>query len=176
MKINAVEMTKEIMMDLENRGMIIRLAPDSHRPVVKDNESMGTVIYASDPVFGGHKLISVVIGHDKLGSFGIHLDNEEFLLIGSNEDKPLYLLVSYLTSEELIRKIDNNSVVAEDFICLRCVFNDPEVSFFTMLKGVPHGEASVIGSGRPPKFYVTEPTDLSIENIDLSSLSISIVE
>jgi len=176
MIITAVEMTKEIMIDLEEKGLIIRLAPDSHRPEVKENESMGIAIYTSDPDFGGHKLISIAIGNDYLGNFGIHKDNEEFLLIGSNEDKPLYLLISYLSAEDLIKKVEEGSVDSEDFICLKCRFNDPEVSFFTMLKDVPHGEASVIGPRRPPKFYVTEPTDLTVEKIDLSKYDITITE
>ena len=174
MKIKAVRMTKDIMQDLESRGLIIRLAPDSHRPDLAENESMGTTIYSSDPAFGGHKLIAVSIGSDRMGNFGIHHDNEEFLLIGSNDDKPLYLLISYLSLAELTKRIDNGTVTEDDFICLQCVFNDPEVSFFTMLKGVPHGEASVSGPGTAPKFYVTEPTDLAIEGIDLSSLEITI--
>ena len=174
MKLKSVEMTKSIMEDLEARGLIIRLAPDSHRPDTKENASKGITIYASDPAFGGHKLISVVKGNDNLDGFGIHLDNEEFLLIGSNEDKPLYLLISYLNAKELSEKIENKTVHQDDFICLRCKFNDPEVSFFTMLKGVPHGEASVNGPGTPPKFYVTEPTELTIIPINLSELNVTI--
>ena len=176
MEIKAVKMTKAIMEDLENKGLIIRLAPDSHRPTLAENESHGTTLYSSNPDFGGHKLISVIIGNDRMGNFGTHPDNEEFLLIGSNDDKPLYLLVSYLSSEELTGKIADNSITADDFICLRCVFNDPDVSFFSMLKGVPHGEASVKGAGTPPKFYVTEPTDLYIDAVDLSSCNIKIIE
>ena len=167
-------MTREIMLDLESRGMIIRLAPDSHRPEIGLNESMGITVYTSDPSYGGHKLISVAIGNDRLGNFGIHHDNEEFLLIGSDDDKPLFLLISYLSVDELRDKIVSGSVTEDDFICLRCKFNDPEVSYFTMLSGVVHGEASVLGEGRAPKFYVTEPTDLTTEVIDLSSLNITI--
>ena len=174
MILNAVEMTKEIMIDLDRRGLIIRLAPDCHRPEVKENESTGITIYSSNPVFGGHKLISIAIGNDYLGNFGIHKDNEEFLLIGSNEDKPLYLVISYLNVEDLTKKVEEDSVSPDDFICLKCRFNDPEVSYFTMLKNVPHGEASVLGPGRPSKFYVTEPTDLTLEKIDLSKYNITI--
>ena len=176
MILKAVKMTKEIMVNLEEKGLIIRLAPDSHRPDVQENESAGSTIYASDPAFGGHKLISVAKGNDSLEGFGIHLDNEEFLLIGSNDDKPLYLLISHLSAEELTKKIEDNTITPEDILCLRCVFNDPEVSFFTMLKGVPHGESSVIGKGTPPKFYVTEPTGLTIIPIDLSKCNVSIEE
>lgn len=176
MDIKAVKMTKEIMEDLEKRGLIIRLAPESHRPQLSENESSGSTLYASDPAYGGHKLISVIIGNSRMGNFGIHPDNEEFLLIGSNDDKPLFLLISYLTAEALEKKIAGGSAAPSDFICLKCVFNDPEVSFFTMLKGVPHGEASVDGKGTPPKFYVTEPTGLSTDIIDLSSCGIVITE
>ena len=32
-----------------------------------------------------------------------------------------------------------NRLTAEDLVCLDCKYNDPEVSFFTMLRTSPHG-------------------------------------
>jgi len=175
MIIKAVDMTKAVMEDLEAKNFIIRLAPDSHREPVEEGDSKGQTIYSSDIAYGGHKLISVIINRDEFSAFGIHKDNEEFLLIGSNEDKTLHLLISYLGETELREKIEDGSVSSDDFICLNCRFNDPEVSFFTMLKGVPHGEKSVRGKGTPSKFYVTEPTDLASVPIDISGLNITVI-
>ncbi len=42
-------------------------------------------------------------------------------------------------------------------------YNDPEVSFFTMLREVPHGEATAEVPGRPATFYVTEPRDMGTD-------------
>jgi hypothetical protein len=57
----------------------------------------------------------------------------------------------------------------EDFLTLRLKFNDPKVSFFTMLKDVPHGEAVGVSDARPPSFYVTRSDGFDVEFIDLDS-------
>jgi len=172
MHIKSVDMTEEIMDKLEQLNLIIRLTPKAHRFSVKEGAVEDRVIYNSDSKYGPHKLISVVIDRRSFSSFGAHADNEEFLLIGSNDDKPLYLLISYLKMDELKEKIESDTVTSDDFVCLRCKFNDPELSFFTMLKGVPHGEATCTGAEISPKFYVTEPADMGITLLDLSKCDI----
>ena len=172
MRIKPIEMTKEIMERLEQINLIIRLTPDAHRFDLREGEAEGRKIYSSDIKNGSHKLISVVINSPDFFGFGTHSDNEEFLLLGSNDDKPLYLLISLLKADELEEKIGNGTLTQDDFVCLKCRFNDPELSFFTMLKGVPHGEATCSGDGAPPKFYVTEPDGLKIDPIDISGCDI----
>jgi hypothetical protein len=167
-KINlkAVEMTEEVMQRLEDMGKIIRLCPSRHLQSIPRGESLGKVIYESDALYGPHKLISVTINRSAFLNFGVHPDNEEFLFIGDPESKPLYLNISLYSKEELDKKIAEDKLTADDFICLRVKYNDPYVSFFTMLAGVPHGEAAADADGMPGSFYVAEPRDLSTDFTD----------
>lgn len=105
----------------------------------------------------------MTVNRTAFASFGAHADNEEFLLIGDPHTKPMYLAIALCTAEELNQRIAHGTVSAADFVCLHIRYNDPEVSFFTMLKGVPHGEAIVDAPGAPPTFYVTEPANMGIE-------------
>jgi hypothetical protein len=155
-----VEMTPENMQKLEDKGLIVRLYPGHHILNPARNESQDATIYASDPRFGPHKLIAVTINAFEPRYFGSHEDNEEFLLIGDPTTKPLYLIVATCKQSELDSKIQSHKLLADDFIALRVKYNDPEVSFFTMLTHVPHGEVTVDQKGQLPSFYVTEPRDL----------------
>ncbi len=157
-----------IMEELEKRGLIERLAPsrEKHRVNVGMNEGRGEKIYASSASSGGHMLAAVAIDNETFSSFATHQENEEFLLLGGTDERPMYLLVCLLSRDALLEKIRQNTLSGDDFVLLDCVFNDPEVSFFVMKKGVPHGE-SAYGTGRPATFYVTECEGLRLDKIDL---------
>ncbi len=156
-----IEMTETVMQSLENMGKIIRLYPNRHLHSVKKGENLGKAVYESNALYGPHKLLSVTIDRPYFLNFGTHPDNEEFLLIGDPGAKPMYLNISLCNNEELDKKIADHQLTADDFICLHIKYNDPNVSFFTMLAGIPHGEAVADVDGQPASFYVTEPRDLS---------------
>lgn len=174
LKLKPVSADEKIMRELEERGLIMRLTPGGHAFEVRNGEAEGRDIYVSEEKYGAHKLISAVIDSPSFSAFGAHADNEEFILLGGVNERPLYLLISYLTADGLKRKTADNTVAASDFICLDCKFNDPYLSFFTMLKNVPHGEASAPGNGKPPSFYVTEPSKLGIDLIKLPRIIIEL--
>jgi hypothetical protein len=155
-----VEMTKGVMQDLEERGLIIRLCPDHHALPAPLGEAFAESVYESDVSHGPHKLITVTVNRCTFAAFGTHPDNEEFLLIGNPDTKPLYLLIALHRKQELERRIAEHRLTTDDFVCLRVKYNDAQVSFFTMLADVPHGEAVADVDGRPASFYVTEPRDL----------------
>ena len=161
-----VDMTPGVMQDLEDRGLIIRLAPNRHELSVEPGTARSESVYESSQAYGAHKLITVTVDRTSFSAFGTHPDNEEFLLIGDPATKPLYLAVSLCRRELLDRKIAAGEVSSSDFVCLRVKYNDPEVSFFTMLADVPHGEAAADVGGRPPSFYVTEPCSMGISFTD----------
>lgn len=164
------KMCVEIMEELERRGLIERLAPsrEKHRVPVAKNEGRGEIIYVSGAESGGHTLVACAIDNDTFSSFATHQENEEFLLLGGVNERPMYLLVCLLGREELLGKMNNGTLTGEDFVLLDCVFNDPEVSFFIMKEGVPHGE-SAYGVGRPATFYVTECEGIRLDKINLYS-------
>jgi hypothetical protein len=169
------EMTPELMMDLESRGLIIRLCPGNHSSDPGWNESKSNDIYISEAACGPHKLIVATINTLVADPyFGTHIGNEEFLMIGDPATKPLYLIVSLSKRGELIAKINSHSLSADDFVALHIKYNDPEVSFFTMLADVPHGEVTVESPGEPPSFYVTEGRDLIIDRIDFGDYQVNI--
>lgn len=170
------EMTGEVMADLEKRGLIIRLCPGNHRLDVARGEGKGGYLYTSDKQYGAHSLVNVAIDNVTFNSFGIHPDNEEFLLLGGKNEKQLYLLIALCDNEEFTRKINEKSIETKDFICLKVTYNDPEVSFFTMLKNIPHGEAVRDEEGYPATFYVTEPREMPLIKSDLKNYVFRICE
>jgi hypothetical protein len=164
--LRSVEMTAEVMRGLEDRGLIIRLCPDHHELPAQRGETLAESVYEADASHGPHKLITVTVNRSSFATFGTHPDNEEFLLIGDPETKPLYLTIALHRKKELDRRIAEHRLTADDLVCLRIKYNDANVSFFTMLAEVPHGEAVADVDGRPASFYVTEPRDLGTELTD----------
>lgn len=157
LKIKPVDMTPERMLELEQNGLITRLAPDRHLKETPPRDSVGTVLYESKEEYGPHRLLAVTIGREVFSNIGSHPDNEEVWLIGNPEARPLYMLLSHLKHEELLDKQRDGTLSEEDFICLRTRFNDPEVSCFVMHAGVPHDQiVSSCSEGPAPSFYVTE--------------------
>lgn len=168
------EMTPEIMKMLEARGLIIRLAPGNHELKPEEGKVGITTIYKSDEKYGAHMLISATINRTEFSAFGSHPDNEEVYLIGRPEAKPCYFLFSFSNRSELEMKVKNHKLTDGDFIALEARYNDPEVSFFTVLKEYPHGEATIAGDGIPPSFYVTEQSNLPLEIFDFDSYQIKL--
>ena len=171
-KIVPTEMTPAIMEELEKKKYIIRLSPQKHVPEAREGETKVSRIYQGEPGYGQHMLIGVTVNRTTLDSFGTHPDNEEFLLIGSKDTKPMYLVIALCSKEELDEKIRNKTLSKSDFTALTCKYNDPEVSFFVMLKNVPHGECVAKSDGTPASFYVTEPTDMGIRRTDFAQYSL----
>jgi hypothetical protein len=174
LEVTSVTMTEERMQLLEDRGKIIRLTPNKFILSPGPDNTEDHIVYESDPIYGPHKLIAVTVNRYRFGAFGVHDDNEEFLLVGDPTAKPLYLAVALCTKSELDEKIAQKSLTAQDFMVLTCKYNDPAVSFFVMLKDVPHGEASCEGEGQLPYFYVTEPRDQTIHFTDFGPYDLKV--
>ena len=170
------EMTPSVMQDLEDRGLIIRLSPGHHSAKPDPGKSGDLPLYIANESMGPHKLIVATIdSSDPVENFGFHLENEEFLLIGEEYTKPLYLTISLHQISILNQKIINHTLSAADFVTLMVKFNDPHTSFFTMLKNVPHGESTILGPGKSASFYVTEPRDMKINRVDFLDYKIQIL-
>lgn len=170
-----VEMNKEIMQELEKRGLIYRIAPGLHNLNPDQGEALVKTIYECKEEYGPHKLISVTINRTEFTTFGTHPDTEDFLLIGDPNTKPLYLVIALCKKDELERKIGEKTVSAKDFVALKVKYNDPEISFFSMLKDVPHGEAVGDEEGKPASFYVTEAKNLTRDLIDFHGYKLKII-
>ena len=169
LKLTPQKATREIMQELENKGLIGRLtAQNAMIGLDGEDGNAGRTVYSTDPAYGSHKLISVSVGRTDIKTgIGYHPDKEDFLLISNLPGaKPLYFIISCLSADELNKKIADGSLEASDFMLLDMPYGDPEISFFTMYENVIHGEATTGADAPGPVFYVTEPTDLFSVDLD----------
>ncbi len=165
--LNPVQATDEVMTMLEQKDLIFRIKP-RHNGLNPGQEDIAfTPVYVSDEAFGPHRLLAVTINRSTFPDFGWHSENEEFIIVGESDTKPLYLLTATVKKDELQRKIDEGSVSEEDFLLLDLTYNDANTSIFTMKKDVPHTEATKPGAGKPPSFYVTESDKIDLIKVDL---------
>jgi hypothetical protein len=173
--IKVEQMNEKNMQRLESLCLIERLMPsrEKHRLSVLPGEGRGQKIYESDKNYGSHSLFQCTIDYPDFIRFAIHPDNEEFLLLGGVNEKDLLLLIALDSYDVFMDKYNNNQLKSEDFMCLKCVFNNPHLSFFVMKKNVPHGEATT-GKGLPSTFYVTEGSNLPLIEIPLKHLQIEL--
>ena len=158
-----VEMTPDIMQMLESKKLIIRMTPNRY----KDS----CCIYKTEEKYGSHMLISCKSNITEPLYFGTHPGPEEFILLGDNNAKPLYLVIATCTIDEFNQKVNAQTLSSADFLTLKVKFNDPEVSFFTMLPAAPHGEFIAKGEGEVSSFYVTESSDLGLCKTDMGLYS-----
>ncbi|MDR1965801.1 MAG: hypothetical protein LBQ36_03750 [Synergistaceae bacterium] len=171
-----VEMTERVMEDLERRGLIIRLCPNHDELDAPRGQTVWKLLYEPKEGYGPHRLISVTVNREEFAGFGTHPDNEEFWLIGDSDTQPMYLAIALVSREELDAKISDHTLSPGDFITLRVKYNDPAVSFFVMLEGVPHGEAILDRGKRPPTFYVTESRDLPLPLTDMGDYKLEVID
>ena len=169
-------MTEEVMDGLEKDGLIIRLAPDRHRLEAARGQTKGESLYECDPRYGPHKLITVTVNRTSFEAFGAHPENEDFLLLGDPSSGPLYLVIALLTPQGIKERVQSGTLGRSDFIALTVRFNDPQLSFFTMVKDVPHGEALAAWAQKPSTFYVGESRDLPVDVTDFGPFMLAISE
>ncbi len=173
LRFKPVDASEEVLELLEKRGLILRMTPDIKEKHPELNLDRQATVYQSSPERGAHMMIYVTAAGINFPCFGYHEDNEEFLLIEKEGKKPLFLLFSLIEPSLLEEKIAENTVSEEDFLCMRCVYNDPYLSFFTVLKGCAHAEGTVdLPSMDPPHFFVTEPSDIGFTRINLPERTI----
>jgi hypothetical protein len=107
-------------------------------------------------------------------AFGTHDENEEFILVGDPNTKPMWLIVAMCLEEELKKKIAIKFLLSDDFIAVLAKYNDPEVSFLKIQKHVPHSEGTTSGCVKPPSFCVTESRDNTLNRTEFGDYQISI--
>ena len=166
--------TEKDMVSLEQIGAITRLLPPKDLTDVKEGTFGVRTIYKTDPEYGGHKLIYVIINRTK-SEVNSHPDNEDVLLINSGSPtKPLIFVFAKYPHQQMEQKIASATLNPEDFMALDIPFNDPRMSFFTVNKDFPHYEVTTSGPGQAPSFWVTEPTELPLVELSLSGYTIKL--
>lgn len=167
------EMTQDLMETMEQEGLIIRLCPNRHDIETPEENTWYKALYEGAEGYGPHKIIALTVNREGFPGFGTHPDMEEFWLIGNNDAKPMYLLVARMEREAMEKKVKEHTLEADDFYLIKMKFNDPEVSFFVMNKGIPHGEGVFDKDGLSPSFYVTESRDLPLELCSLGDYQVA---
>lgn len=172
--VQPIKATEEIMKFLEQSGVITRICP-GHNPLeTPRGKASCETVYATDPKFGPHKLISVTINTTEPKNFLYHSDKEDFMLIDRPGTRELILTVCLCHKDELKQKLKNNTISAEDFMSVVCEKNNPYLSFFTMNPYYAHVETCKAPSENPPSFYVGEPRDLDENFIDFGEYELVI--
>ena len=166
------EMTADLMEKMEQEGLITRLCPNRHDIETPEGNTWYKSLYEGAEGYGPHKIIALTVNRENFPGFGTHPDMEEFWLIGNNDSKPMSLLVARMGREELEKKVGDQTLEAGDFYLIKTRFNDPEVSFFVMNRGIPHGEGVFDKEGLCPSFYVTESRDLPLDLCDMGNYQI----
>lgn len=168
------EMTPQLMEQLEREGLIRRLAPGLDDLDARPGETLGGDLYEPQEGYGPHKVITVTVNRESFAAFGTHPDNEEFWMVGESGRRPLYLAIARMARPALEEKLRAGTVTPQDFVLLEMKYNDPQVSFFVMRAGIPHGEAVAPGTGAPPSFYVTESRDLPLDVMDMQGYALQV--
>jgi len=170
-----VKKAEEIDMKLlEQLGAITRLLTPKDLSTVEEGKFGVRTVYATNPQYGGHKLIYVITNRTT-SAVNSHPDNEDVLLINSgNPTKPLIFVFAKYPHKEMEPKIASNTLSHKDFIALDIPFNNPRMSFFTVNKDFPHYEVTTSGPGQAPLFWVTEPTNLPLIELSLSEYTIQL--
>jgi hypothetical protein len=167
--------TEDIMLFLENKGLLNRLLPTKDILSTPENEIGVNRVYQTDPKFGSHMMICVGFNRS-LADMAFHSDNEDFILINEGRyQKPLILVIGLHTQQEFQKLVSNQQLTTDDIWALDLVFNDPRLSFFTMNGFTPHCEWTIPGKDPASIFYVTEPDCLDANKIDMGEYKLEII-
>jgi hypothetical protein len=163
------------MEKLEQRGLAKRLLPPEEVLTVSKGKLKVVKLYATDRSYGSHMLICVGVQKSE-PEVNYHPDNEDFILINNGrKQKPLFLIIGLYPSSKLVKLAESGDLSESDFVAMETVFNDPELSFFTMYKDTPHCEWTPPGEGAAPVFFVTEPSKLPRKECVFEDYILSVV-
>ena len=100
-----------------------------------------------------------------------------FFLNPSNVDyKELYIVFALDKIDTFSKKLSKNNLTSKDFIAIEVVYNEPNLSFFTILKNTVHCEVVKDENKQHPIFFVAESSHLKnnkISNICQEDLQIN---
>lgn len=165
-----------LFLDLEKKKLIRLIRPDRKTLETKTKTGAVSRFYTSSRESGTHTLMSVGKRTETV-KLSCHDGNEDFLLINPSglKFKKLYLVISLYKKNALLKKIASQTLSSGDFLAVELKFNDPELSFFIMLKNTVHCELTCGGSGQHPVFFVSEPSNLKNGTIKTKNYNIRLL-
>lgn len=146
---------------LEKKKLIKTLKPSRSALETKTRTGAVSRFYTSNPKSGSHTLMCVGKRATEI-KLSWHEDNEDFILLNPLDIKfkKLFLVLSVLKKKDFLKKFNSGALCAKDLIAAELEFNNPKLSFFTMLKNTVHCEITDNANGRHPVFFVSEPSKL----------------
>lgn len=177
LKLKPVNITYEILCFLETKQLVRTLRPTLK--ILQNHSAGGMVdtIYTSATEFGTHKLICVGLSANSTQiELNSHPDNEEFIIINNTftKFKPLYMAIGLHKHNILEEKAKNKELTSDDIMLLRLKYNDAKTSIFTMLKDTPHCELTTKEDGIHPIFFVSEPSNLTMNYLQIASYKLAL--
>ena len=170
-----VKSSTKVFNYLEKKGLISVLKPTDK--ALKTRTKTGTVdiLYTSNKRFGSHRLMCIGKRTKKV-QLCYHFDNEDFIFInpGNIDYQKLYLVFALDKIDVFSKKLSENLLSSKDFVAVEIVYNDPNLSFFTMLKKTVHCEVVKDEDKQHPVFFVTESSDLKNNKIKHKDLTITV--
>ncbi|MBQ1610184.1 MAG: hypothetical protein II090_04570 [Elusimicrobia bacterium] len=170
-----VKSSTKVFKYLEKKGLISVLKPTDK--ALKTRTKTGTVdiLYTSNKRFGSHRLMCIGKRTKKV-QLCYHFDNEDFIFInpGNIDYQKLYLIFALDKIDVFSKKLSKNLLSSKDFVAVEIVYNDPSLSFFTMLKKTVHCEVVKDEDKQHPVFFVTESSDLKNNKIKHKDLTITV--
>lgn len=165
-KLKPVRASLDLFEDFEKRKLIKLLRPPKNIVETKTKTGAVSRFYTSRAEFGTHTLMCVGKRTTDI-RLSWHEDNEDFLLINplNMKFKSLYLIISTLKKNDFLKKINSGRLTEKDLAAVELEFNNPVLSFFTMLKNTVHCEVTDTKNGQHPVFFVTEPSKLKDNKI-----------
>lgn len=144
--------------------------------MLKPKGSDVEVIYQTSHKYGTHKLICVAKTITEI-KLTYHPDNEDVILLNPTKIKfkPLYLIIGLYNYKIIEKKAQLGTLSDSDILAVELKYNHPKLSFFTILKNVPHCEITLPGKKNlHPIFFVTEPSKLTMYTLKLNNYDIEL--
>ena len=89
--------------------------------------------------------------------------------------KELYIVFALDKIDTFCKKLSKNNLTNKDFIAIEVVYNEPNLSFFTILKNTVHCEVVKDENKQHPIFFVAESSHLKNNKIKHKELKIVVV-
>lgn len=175
--LKSVKSSIKVFNYLGKKGLIAGLKPTNKALKTKTKTGIVDILYTSNKKFGSHRLMCIGKRNKKV-QLCYHLDNEDFMFINpSNIDyQKLYLVFALDKIDVFSKKLFRNKLSSKDFLAVEIVYNDPNLSFFTMLKKTVHCEVVKDEDKQHPVFFVAESSNLKNNKIKHNGLKIVVGE
>ena len=159
--------TKQLFDLLEKKKLIKTFKPTKKTVTTTKRNGCVDILYTSRKSFGAHRFMCIGKKNKKV-QLCYHLDNEDLFFLNpqNSEYAKLYLVFALDKIKIFSKKLKEESLKDKDFITVEVCFNDPNLSFFSVLKGTVHCEIVDEQDLRQhPVFFVSESSELKNNKI-----------